>query len=368
MPHAAIHNVDRLLALSESGLLERAGHDSLDRLVRLTCRLLDVQVALVSLVLEDRQVFAGHCGLPEPWSSLGETPLSHSFCQHVVSGRSPLVIRDARADPLVRHNRAVDDLNVVAYLGVPLVAPQGHVIGALCAIDGEARDWSDDDVAALMDLSLSATNEILLRHELTRRAAAEAANQLLVDELNHRIRNLFTLVHDLVRDETAQTSVPEFQQTLAQRIRALVDAHSAVFENTAEDSALGDDTDLAEIAASVLEPIPCSRRIRCVGEPVALSSRQALYAALLLHELAMNALKHGALSVKGGAVNLTWYRVGREVHFDWIERNGPPVSPPERAGFGSTLIDVVTAGTARKDAKRAFVQEGLECRLAMRIR
>ena len=82
-------------------------------------RQLGVPVALVSLVDDERQFFPGQVGLPDPWCDSRQTPLSHSFCQHVVRSGEPLIIEDSRLEPLVQHNLAITDLNVIAYAGMP---------------------------------------------------------------------------------------------------------------------------------------------------------------------------------------------------------------------------------------------------------
>ncbi|MDX1531334.1 MAG: PAS domain S-box protein, partial [Rhodothermales bacterium] len=102
------------------------------------------------------------------------TPLSHSFCQYVVGRDAPLAVEDAREDPLVRENLAIRDLDVVAYLGVPLRTPGGHPIGSLCAIDSEPRAWSAEDREALETLAEMVMTEIAVRHHLRERILAEA--------------------------------------------------------------------------------------------------------------------------------------------------------------------------------------------------
>ena len=114
---------------------------SFDRYARLVQHALAVPVALVSLVETERQWFPGAVGLPEPWATCRETPLSHSFCQHVVAAREPLVVTDAREDPRVAGNLAIEDLGVIAYAGHPISDHTGEVIGSLCAIGHEPREW-----------------------------------------------------------------------------------------------------------------------------------------------------------------------------------------------------------------------------------
>jgi GAF domain-containing protein len=137
--------------------------EAFDRFAGLVRRLLGVPVALVSLVDADRQYFPGQDGLVEPWRSKRETPLSHSFCRHVVvEGRSK-VYPDARKDLQVRDNLAVPDLGVVAYAGMPLTDAEGRTLGSLCAIDTEPRDWTDHELAILADLAAVCSSELRLR-------------------------------------------------------------------------------------------------------------------------------------------------------------------------------------------------------------
>src|SRR3954452_7869443 len=133
----SLDDPDRLAALRRTGLLDSLPEPSFDRLARLATRLLGVPVALVSLVEADRQFFKSCAGLPEPWASRRQTPLSHSFCRHVVDTREPLVIADARRHPAVCENPAIAELGVVALLGVPLITPEGQALGSFCAIDAK---------------------------------------------------------------------------------------------------------------------------------------------------------------------------------------------------------------------------------------
>ena len=160
---------------------------ALERFARLVRRQLDVPVALVTLVSADQQVFPGALGLPEPWQTTRATPLTHSFCQHVVTSERPLVIGDAREHPLVRDNLAIPDLGVVAYAGVPLVDAEGAVVGSLCAIDTRPRSWTDDDIAVLTDLAGACSSELKLR-TMQERAETEST----------RVRALLTQ-HELDR-------------------------------------------------------------------------------------------------------------------------------------------------------------------------
>jgi GAF domain-containing protein len=124
--------------------------------------MMDTPVALVSLVDEERQFFKSSLGVAEPWASDRETPLSHSFCQHAVAAREPLVVDDAREHPLLRDNPAIRDMGAIAYAGVPLIDLEGYALGTLCVIDNRPRQWSSHQVALLGDLAASVVSEITL--------------------------------------------------------------------------------------------------------------------------------------------------------------------------------------------------------------
>jgi hypothetical protein len=168
---ASVNNPDRLEAVVATNLLDSDVMPSFDRLARLASHVLHAPVALVSLVASDRQFFVSCLGLPEPWASRRESPLSHSFCQHAVARREPLLVDDAREHELLRDNLAIRDMGVVAYAGIPLIDSDGHALGTLCVIDSQPRHWTTHQVQMLSDIAASVVTEISLA-----RAANRATN------------------------------------------------------------------------------------------------------------------------------------------------------------------------------------------------
>jgi len=197
----ALHNPERLAALRHLALLDTRTEPAFDRLTRLGSTVLHVPIALVALVDADRQFFKSALGLPEPWASSRETPLSHSFCQHEVATGEPLIIADARADPLFKHNLAIPDLGIVAYAGIPLITTEGYALGSFCVADRQPRTWTSEEIEILTDLAAAVMTEIELRAATTaierekdalerrvqeRTAALSAANEQLRRELVER--------------------------------------------------------------------------------------------------------------------------------------------------------------------------------------
>ena len=163
----------RLSALEQTSLLDASPDEAFDRLTRLATEILQAPISLVSLVEETRQYFKSCVGLPEPWATQRETPLTHSFCQHVVADAAPLIISDATQHPLVRDNLAIRDLGVVAYLGIPLTTSTGIVLGSFCVIDTHPRAWTKKEIALLTELAAWAMTEIELRRQVRLREKAE---------------------------------------------------------------------------------------------------------------------------------------------------------------------------------------------------
>ena len=163
-PHEAVLlDPARLAAVARSGLLDAPTDPALDRLASIAARVLNAPVATVTLIDADRQFFAGCVGLDAPLDTTRQTPLSHSFCQHPVVSREPLVVSDAREDPRVRDNRAIADMDVIAYAGFPLIDADGLALGALCVIDHKPRTWTSDQLELLGDIAASVVSELSVR-------------------------------------------------------------------------------------------------------------------------------------------------------------------------------------------------------------
>ncbi len=183
---AGVADGERLRALTAAGLLDSAPEPTFDRFARLAARVAETPTALVSVVSDERQYFAGMCGLGQPWADARQTPLSHSFCQHVVANAAPLVVEDARRDAVLRSNLAVPEIDVVAYAGFPIIGPTGAVLGSLCAIDSKPRVWQPAQLEGLDDIALLIGSE-LQRRELVRRLAIDARTDTLTGMSNRRV-------------------------------------------------------------------------------------------------------------------------------------------------------------------------------------
>lgn len=159
---------DTQIALRDIGVVDAEAEIEFDAITEFVAALAKAPIALVTIVEpeKDRQFFKSARGLPEPWASLRETPLSHSFCKHVRESGEPLIVNDARTHQLVMNNGAIKDLGVIAYLGVPILGVDREPIGALCAIDNAPRAWSAAQIERLEKMAIFVNDQIRLRAAL----------------------------------------------------------------------------------------------------------------------------------------------------------------------------------------------------------
>ncbi len=171
---AALTDSRRMEAIHRFALLDTPAEEAFDRLTRFATTVLDAPVALISIVDEERQFFKSSVGLPEPWAARRETPLSHSFCQHVVLSGKPLVVTDAREDPTLCDNLAIPELNVIAYLGIPLTTQDGVTLGSLCVIDSQPRQWTKEEIKIITELAVLVMAEVEQRVVVVEQKQVEA--------------------------------------------------------------------------------------------------------------------------------------------------------------------------------------------------
>ena len=193
-----ITDAARLAALREAVRPRAYPATAYDHLCRVAAVALDVPVVLVSLVDDAGQFFHGMSGLLGEIATCRSTPLSQSFCRHVVERGAALRIVDSRVHPLVQDNPIIGRLGVIGYLGVPLTTSAGHCLGSLCAITHVPREWTPADESVLSDLSHIVISDLELRAELNYREAREAAGDPSIgaEGLPGSARDLLEQLHE----------------------------------------------------------------------------------------------------------------------------------------------------------------------------
>jgi PAS domain S-box-containing protein len=218
--------------------------------------------------------------------------------------------------------------------------------------------------APLRDQSGNVVGAVSAGLDITERKRTEEHRLLLLNELNHRVKNTLATVQSIAvqsfRRARTDTSGREMFQS---RLLALSRAHDVLTNESWEGA------NLSDIAAQAIIPYRDAdpTRFAVSGAPVWLSAKMALSISMALHELATNAVKYGALSNEKGRVSITWRTLkepdGRRLRLEWSEKDGPPVVPPRRKGFGSRLIERGLAQELGGEVKIQYDPEGVWCEI-----
>lgn len=209
-------------------------------------------------------------------------------------------------------------------------------------------------------IDLEADNA-LLRAALAKSEGASERRELITEELKHRIGNLLAVVHAIAR-HTFSSADPESMENFSARLHALAAAQKLLIDSESRAATI-----LDVVMNSVAPHCPDGDRARISGPEVALDGRRAHALTLALHELATNAAKYGALSAETGWIEIMWTGAGGRLEFCWREHGGPLVAPPQRRGFGSSLITRNLAGAFAGEVDLDFNGAGLVCRLRAAI-
>jgi PAS domain S-box-containing protein len=193
--------------------------------------------------------------------------------------------------------------------------------------------------------------------DLTELKEAEALQRLLVNELNHRVKNTLATVQS-ISSQTLRGAgdLDSARRAIDARIASLARAHDLLTDRSWAGA------DLKAVVARALDPFAAAQ-FTLAGPSIEIPPRHALALSLALHELATNAAKYGALSAPAGRVAVAWEGVGRIVRLSWRETGGPPVAPPTRKGFGSRLLE---HGLLRELGGRthlAYEPDGVRCEI-----
>jgi two-component sensor histidine kinase len=194
-------------------------------------------------------------------------------------------------------------------------------------------------------------------------ARGESLQRLMVNELNHRVKNTLATVQSIAGQSFRAAADSEAKEKFESRLVALGRAHNILSDERWQSA------DLSEIVRAVFDPLGVneSQRAQQTGPSVRVSPRTALIVSMVLHELATNAVKYGALSEPGGRIYLEWSVHGegkdQRAYLTWRELGGPPVFEPTSKGFGSRLIEQSVVAQLGGRARIDFAPAGVVCML-----
>ena len=224
--------------------------------------------------------------------------------------------------------------------------------------------WIEVSASLVRDSLGAAAYGIRIVRDISERKLAEERQQLLIHELNHRVKNMLAIVQAIAQQSFKGAAVPpEYRHAFEGRLAALASAHHVITQ------ANWQSTGLRTIVAVVLQPYRSAAwdPFRIEGPDLPIIPKTAVTLAMALHELATNAAKYGALSSRTGTVSVQWSveKAGAEPRLllSWKEKGGPQVVMPERRGFGSRMIEGALAAELGGKVSLDFRPDGLLCRI-----
>lgn len=268
------------------------------------------------------------------------TPRNDSPCGVTLDRNRPTL---SRHPELVYDWITAENLVIPEVLLVPLYIGSDEPLGTLWVVSEREGHFHRGHADTAAELASFAGLALKMIREEERLRTALTEQELLAREMSHRLKNLFAMTDGMIHGSarTAET-VGDFATALSGRLHALADAHSLVQRQVV---AIGSDRsfDLAELISAVVKvherAVDAPNRIATRGPAIPCGDHATNAVALVVHELATNAAKYGALSVPGGRVDISWELDGTQMTLQWLERDGPWISSePSQSGFGTSLI------------------------------
>ncbi len=255
------------------------------------------------------------------------------------------VMQDAEGPEVARHLADLDARNPVVNFVYWIERPFGR---RCCSITG--YPVFDDDGAFCGYRGIGS--------DVTELKLAEERQELLVAELRHRLKNTMATVMSLLTlTMRSARDLEAFANSFRARLGAMDRAHDLL------SGGAWAGVQLADLLGGELAAYRQGRNIALSGPPIAVGPNAAPSLALVLHELTTNALKYGALSSPAGRLEVAWRTESGRLLLDWVERDGPPVAPPARSGFGSSLLEKALRHELDGTTALHFDPEGLRCTL-----
>jgi two-component sensor histidine kinase len=269
-------------------------------------------------------------------------------CGTAASTGDPVIVTDIATDPLWADFRELALAHQLrACWSMPIRAADGRILGTFANYYREPKEPSERDLETIA--MVTRTTSIAIERSINERARerAEAQRNLLLRELNHRVKNVFALADSLVAmSARSATDVKSFSAAVRGRLGALNRAHALVQPGISDTEIEPRAVPLKRVIDDILAPYVQSDRDKVLlagPDDVQIHPQSITGVALVLHELATNAAKYGALGHPDGKLLVSW-TVSDTLDLEWSERGSPVQSMPTSTGFGSTLVNRTVEG------------------------
>lgn len=293
--------------------------------------------------------------------------LANAAYRQLVGGRDVIGLPVAEALPEVVEQGFVQLLDTVMASGKPYVGRQVKV--TLARGSEESERYLDFIYQPIIRPDGSASGVLVQGHDVTEQVEAQEVQRLLINELNHRVKNTLAIVQALATQSFRNLDgADDARRTLDARLNALASAHALLTSSNWEPARLSDAIQKSAEATAGADV----ERIHLSGPDVLLAPQAAVSLSMIVHELTTNAIKYGALSSAVGRIDVQWdVREGdastRVLAFSWKERGGPPAIEPQKPGFGTRLVKRGLSSERSASAQLSYTPEGFEYQVTMEL-
>jgi two-component sensor histidine kinase len=296
------------------------------------------------------------------------TPRDHSPCGITLDSNAPTL---ATYPERVYHWISDAGITVPEVLLVPLYIG-GSPLGTLWVVSDNEGHFDGGDAATMSELAgfvgialRMAQNEALLRSALDEQ-------ETVAKEMSHRLKNVFAMAEGMIRvSARSADSTAAMAEALSGRLHAMASAHAIVRRKVSDMAGIAPTTDLGDLIRAIVkahEEVDRESPFKISGLPISCGDHATNGIALLIHELATNARKYGALSESRGQVAIAWHAENNELRLSWIETGGPPLlGPPVQSGFGATLAERTVKGQFRGSLTLDWRSEGLAVHMSLNL-
>ncbi|WP_375754405.1 ATP-binding protein [Corallococcus exercitus] len=326
---------NRLQAIRDTRLMDTPQEEAFDRLARLAAQLLNVPLTIMSLVDAERQFFKADFGLPSPFRETRTLPIDASLCRYTLEG-DPIISSNAPADPFLKFHPSTGPWGIVALIVLPLINPDGHVLGTFCCIQPTVREWSSQDLTVMKELTASIMTEVNLRDQIQKLKTEQNLRDTFVAALTHDLRTPLTAAKmsaqllgrrhaDLPNVQSSVSRVTSSLDRAERMIQNLLDANR-IKAGKRVGLELGE-CDLHTVVAQTLDELAAVYPERFVLRAQGAFKMRADPLALrrIVENLASNAAKYGA---PGTPIEVQLDRSGSQVMLQ-VRNQGTPIAASE---------------------------------------
>ncbi len=292
-------------------------------------------------------------------------------CGTAAATGTPVIVSDIATDPLwVDFRELALGHQLRACWSMPIHAADGRLLGTFANYYREPKQPTERDLETIA--MVTRTTAIAIERSLNEQARerAEAQRTLLLRELNHRVKNVFALVDSLLlMSARSATSAQDFSAAVRGRLGALNRAHELVQPGLSETEIVNPcAVPLKRVVADILQPYAqtASEKFSLSGPDVQISPKSITGIALILHELATNAAKYGALKHPDGKLLVSW-AISEVLSLEWSERGVPAPSAPSKTGFGGTLTRRTVESQFKGTIEYRWEPSGLDISIRLSI-